>query len=70
MTVPVGEHEHETVSEGTVVEREAAIEEQATPSRNVTMQNHWLTSMFAAIIWGIITVMNVALLVLLGLGKV
>lgn len=34
----------------------------------VQMRNHWLTTTCAAVIWGIIVVMNVALLVLLGLG--
>ncbi|KAI9779660.1 MAG: hypothetical protein M1816_003448 [Peltula sp. TS41687] len=33
------------------------------------MRNNWLTSILALAIWLIITVMNVALLVLLGLGK-
>lgn len=33
------------------------------------MRNNWLTSILALLIWLIITVMNVALLVLLGLGK-
>ncbi|KAF2770470.1 natural resistance-associated macrophage protein [Teratosphaeria nubilosa] len=33
------------------------------------MKNGWITMGFAAAIWGIIVVMNVALLVLLGLGK-
>ena len=35
----------------------------------VKMRNHWLLSVFAVSIWVVITVMNVALLVLLGLGK-
>ena len=33
------------------------------------MRNHWLLSIFAALVWLVITIMNVALLVLLGLGK-
>ncbi|KAL6717556.1 NRAMP-like transporter smf-3 [Lecanora helva] len=33
------------------------------------MRNHWLASIIAVLIWLIITIMNVALLVLLGLGK-
>lgn len=35
----------------------------------VVMRNGWIVSGFALAIWGLITVMNVALLVLLGLGK-
>ncbi|KAI9884665.1 MAG: hypothetical protein M1823_003548 [Watsoniomyces obsoletus] len=35
----------------------------------VSMRNHWFTAILALAIWLIITVMNVALLVLLGLGK-
>lgn len=34
------------------------------------MGNHWLLSGFALVIWLVITIMNMALLVLLGLGKV
>ena len=34
----------------------------------VKMRNHWITAGFALVIWGIIVVMNVALLVLVGLG--
>lgn len=35
----------------------------------VEMRNHWLVSGFAVIVWLVIAVMNVALLVMLGLGK-
>ena len=35
----------------------------------VTMRNHWFTSLVAVLIWLIIAVMNVALLVLVGMGK-
>lgn len=35
----------------------------------VKMRNHWVTSVIAIIIWLIIVVMNIALLVLVGLGK-
>ncbi len=35
----------------------------------VGMKNNWITAVLAVIIWGIIVVMNVALLVLVGLGK-
>ncbi|EMC98358.1 hypothetical protein BAUCODRAFT_422789 [Baudoinia panamericana UAMH 10762] len=34
----------------------------------VQMRNHWVTAIFAVLIWGVIVIMNVALLVLLGLG--
>jgi len=34
----------------------------------VQMRNHWVTTGFAVLIWGIIVIMNVAALVLLGLG--
>lgn len=34
----------------------------------VQMRNHWITAGFAVVIWGVIVVMNVALLVLVGLG--
>ncbi|KAF8860181.1 natural resistance-associated macrophage protein [Acephala macrosclerotiorum] len=36
---------------------------------SVKMRNHWITAIFAVLTWGIIVVMNVALLVLVGLGK-
>ncbi|KAK5706174.1 NRAMP-like transporter smf-3 [Elasticomyces elasticus] len=34
----------------------------------VKMRNHWITATLAVIVWGVIVIMNVALLVLLGLG--
>ncbi|KAF2642562.1 natural resistance-associated macrophage protein [Massarina eburnea CBS 473.64] len=34
----------------------------------VQMRNHWVTAGFAVVIWGVIVVMNVALLVLVGKG--
>lgn len=36
----------------------------------VYMKNHWLVSIFATLVWIVIVVMNVALLVLVGKGKV
>lgn len=36
----------------------------------VKMGNHWMVSIFAVAIWLVITIMNVSLLVLVGLGKV
>jgi metal iron transporter len=35
----------------------------------VKMRNHWITATFAVLIWLVIVVMNIALLVLVGLGK-
>lgn len=35
----------------------------------VQMENHWILSIFAVLVWLIIVVMNVALLVLVGMGK-
>jgi metal iron transporter len=40
----------------------------ASQGRIVVMRNHWVTACAALIIWGIVVVMNVALLVLVGLG--
>jgi len=37
--------------------------------RDVKMRNHWVTTAFAVLIWLIIAAMNVANLVLLGLGN-
>lgn len=37
--------------------------------QGVKMRNHWVTTTFAVLIWLVIAVMNVALLVLVGLGK-
>lgn len=37
--------------------------------RAVRMANGWVTTVFAVLIWGVIAIMNVALLVLVGLGK-
>merc|ERR1712230_187996 len=36
---------------------------------SVKMRNHWITAVFAVLIWFIVVVMNVSLLVLVGLGK-
>lgn len=37
--------------------------------QDVNMRNHWVTTVFAVLIWLVIVVMNVALLVLAGLGQ-
>ncbi len=47
----------------------AADEEFDQEVEMVKMRNHWLVSGFAVIVWLVIAVMNVALLVMLGLGK-
>ncbi len=43
-------------------------EEEEVAESSVKMRNHWITATFAVIIWGIITIMNIANLVLLGKG--
>ncbi|KAI4272036.1 MAG: hypothetical protein LQ337_005591 [Flavoplaca oasis] len=35
----------------------------------VCMKNHWMVSIFATLVWLVIVIMNVALLVLVGMGK-
>jgi metal iron transporter len=59
MTVPVQEGEDVRGSDESVMNQ----------LRVVVMKNHWLTTMFAIVIWLVITIMNGALMVLLGLGK-
>jgi metal iron transporter len=34
----------------------------------VQMRNHWITTGFAVVVWGVIVVMNVAALVFAGMG--
>jgi metal iron transporter len=46
--------------------RVAGAEDQ--PEQCVQMRNHWITAVFAVLIWGVMVVMNVALLVLIGKG--
>ena len=53
-------------SEGGEAEGEADAESDVP--RTVQMRNHWITAVAAIVIWGIVVVMNVALLVLVGLG--
>lgn len=48
---------------------DAGTVEQATRHTTVCMRNHWITNSIALVVWGIIVIMNVALLVLVGLGK-
>ncbi|KAL8696700.1 MAG: hypothetical protein Q9201_007528 [Fulgogasparrea decipioides] len=42
---------------------------QPAPER-VQMKNHWVVAVFAVLVWLVIAVMNTALLVLVGMGKV
>lgn len=51
------------------IEDSAADEEFEQEVERVEMRNHWLVSGFAIAVWLVIAIMNVALLVLLGLGK-
>lgn len=53
-------------SEGGEAEGEADAESDVP--HTVQMRNHWITAAAAIVIWGIIVVMNVALLVLVGRG--
>lgn len=43
--------------------------EGGTESAGVNMRNGWIVTIFAVLIWLVLVVMNVALLVLVGLGK-
>lgn len=43
--------------------------EAETESAGVNMRNGWIVTIFAVLIWLVLVVMNVALLVLVGLGK-
>ena len=43
--------------------------ERERDDESIKMRNHWLLSCFAVAVWLVIVVMNVALLVLVGLGK-
>lgn len=70
----VGEMETETVGGmesvgGTQTVEGTEIGEGGGEERQwVQMRNHWVTATFAIVIWGVVVVMNVALLVLVGLG--
>jgi metal iron transporter len=59
MMVPVSASTHSHVAEGNV---QGAIS-------GVNMKNGWIITVFAVLIWLVLVVMNVALLVLVGLGK-
>ena len=47
-----------------------SVEEGGTEEHGVRMRNHWVTTVFAVVIWIVIAAMNVANLVLLGKGQV
>lgn len=47
----------------------AADDELEQDVETVKMRNHWLVSVLAVLVWIVIAIMNVALLVLVGLGK-
>jgi metal iron transporter len=61
MTVPV--------EEGEVVQSEARDGGERSAEGVVVLKNSWLTTIFASLVWLVITVMNIALLVLLGMGQ-
>ena len=58
-----------TVRDGGRGNGEVGSEEQEHVGQGINMRNHWVTATLAVLIWGVIVVMNVALLVLVGLGK-
>ncbi|KAL8825745.1 MAG: hypothetical protein Q9170_007676 [Blastenia crenularia] len=43
--------------------------EPQSAMERIQMKNHWVVSIFAVLVWLVIVVMNVALLVLVGMGK-
>lgn len=47
---------------------QAEHEGNSTADAYVQMRNHWITTAFAVVIWGVIVVMNVAALVFAGMG--
>jgi metal iron transporter len=59
----------EVRNEETDAKGEATVETAPSEGRIVVMRNHWITAGVALVIWGIIVVMNVALLVLVGMGN-
>jgi metal iron transporter len=48
---------------------DGVLEPRTREGEGVKMRNHWITAALAGLIWIVITVMNIANLVLLGLGK-
>lgn len=65
MTVPAGEaHVLDEARSDT-----RRLESVQSTERGISMKNGWLVSLLAGLIWIILVVMNIALLVLVGLGK-
>lgn len=60
---------NEARSQQGVIDQDGANENGNVSSKSINMRVHPVTAFFAVLIWGIIVIMNVALLVLLGLGK-
>ncbi|KAF7717996.1 Natural resistance-associated macrophage family protein [Penicillium ucsense] len=52
-----------------VATEQATEGEGAVQVDQISMRNHWVTSIVAVLVWLLIVVMNVALLVLVGMGK-
>ena len=48
---------------------DGVLETRTREREGVKMRNHWVTTALAILIWLVMTVMNIANLVLLGLGK-
>lgn len=48
---------------------DGVLEARTREGEGVKMRNHWVTAALAVLVWIVITVMNIANLVLLGLGK-
>lgn len=71
MTVrpPVSEVDDEDGSGNESMGMDGALEAGTRVEEGVKMRNHWVTTALAVLIWLVMTVMNVANLVLLGLGK-
>jgi len=77
---PIGGHEKSDGSIGvadvamlreSITSPSETVHGDATPQggRIVVMRNSYVTSVIALVIWGVVVVMNVALLVLLGMKK-
>jgi len=58
-----------TVACTTEIEGEGVGVGYSESQQDVKMRNHWVTTVFAVLIWLVIAVMNVALLVIVGLGQ-
>lgn len=65
MAVPVEESEVVTGGDGDRLDDGG----EGSGTRVVVLKNSCLTTVFASVVWLVITVMNIALLVLLGTGK-